>query len=195
MTYNEDAYSNHLQELHSSQFEMVKGEPDIRNWRVFGIQNQEVGRVNDLLFDDLSHRVRYLIVDVNGKPLNLISRLVLIPVGFAELLRDEKVVVITGLTVGHLASLPAYEKGKITSVTEHSVRTVFSPPGTVVYQDEDRNNFYNHAHFNDERFYRTPAEVTRRDGLKEEMKQNIERVKETVKKMENDLEKLERTNS
>ena len=170
MTYNGDAYSNHLQELHSSQFEMVKGEPDIRNWRVFGIQNQEVGSVRELLFDDLSHRVRYLVVDVNGEPLHLISRLVLIPVGFAELVRDEKVVVITGLTVGHLASLPTYEKGKITSATEHLVRSVFSPPGTVIYQDEDRNDFYNHAQFNDEKFYRTPTDLTSRRGLKEEMK-------------------------
>src|SRR5580765_5720234 len=113
MSETEYAYNEHLKELHASEFEMADGEPDIRNWKVIGLQNQEVGKVSELIFDEVSRRVRYLIVQINGKPLNLISRSVLVPVGLAELLIDEKVVLISGLTINHLATLPAYEKGRV----------------------------------------------------------------------------------
>ena len=40
MTRSEEiVYDQHLKELHSSEFEMVAGEPDIRNWKVIGLQN------------------------------------------------------------------------------------------------------------------------------------------------------------
>ncbi|HEY1872549.1 MAG TPA: PRC-barrel domain-containing protein, partial [Chitinophagaceae bacterium] len=73
MLHQDTAYIEHLKELHSSEYEMASGEPDIRNWKVVGLQNREVGKVEELLFNEVSHRVRYLIVNINGKPLNLIS--------------------------------------------------------------------------------------------------------------------------
>ena len=185
--------NNHLKELHSSEFEMVKGEPDIRNWKVIGLQNQEVGKVSELLFDEVSNRVRYLVVNINGKPLNLISRLVLVPVGLAELLKEEKVVLLSGLNITHLASLPTYEKGKISRDTEYAVREVFSPANVLAYQNDDMENrdaFYNHQHFNDERFSRSGVQVDKKNALKEGIKENIERVKESVRKMENDVDKM-----
>jgi hypothetical protein len=66
MTRSDNVYTDHLKELHSSEFEMASGEPDIRNWKVIGLQNQEIGKVEELLFNDLSHRVRYLIINVNA---------------------------------------------------------------------------------------------------------------------------------
>ena len=75
MTQSENVYSDHLRELHSSDFEIAVGEPDIRNWKVIGLQNKELGKVEELLFHDISHEVKYLIVNLNGKPLNLVSRL------------------------------------------------------------------------------------------------------------------------
>jgi len=140
-----------LRELHNSKYEMVDGEPDIRNWKVVGLQNQEVGSVSEILFDDISHRVRYLVVQINGKPLNLISRPVMIPIGIAELLKDEKVVLISGLSLEHLASLPAYEKNNVTRETEFAVRSIFIPAGVTMAQDnviDQRDSFYDHEHFN-----------------------------------------------
>ena len=156
MLETEYAYNVHLKELHASEFEMADGEPDIRNWKVIGLQNQEVGKVSELLFDELSRRVRYLIIQINGKPLNLISRSVLIPVGMAELLSDEKVVLIPGLTINHLATLPAYEKGRVSRKTEYIVRNVFSPVNEVVERRDNLNQkdaFYDHEHFNDDRHH------------------------------------------
>jgi PRC-barrel domain len=193
MLQTDHVRTSYLKELHSSEFEMVKGEPDIRNWKVIGLQNQEVGKVSELLFDEVSHRVRYLVVNINGKPLNLISRLVLVPVGLAELLKEEKVVLLSGLNITHLASLPTYEKGKISRDTEYAVREVFSPANGLAYQNddmEDRDAFYNHEHFNDERFARSGLQIDKKNALKEGIKENIERVKESVRKMENDVDKL-----
>jgi hypothetical protein len=195
MSETEYTYNDHLKELHASEYEMADGEPDIRNWKVIGLENQEVGKVSELLFDDISRRVRYLIVEINGRPLNLISRSVMVPVGLAELLIDERVVLLSGLTINHLASLPSYEKGKISRKTEYAVRNVFSPADGIKERRDDLNQkdlFYDHEHFNDERFHRDHPDVTKKKELKAEIRENIERVKESVRKMEDDVEKLDK---
>jgi PRC-barrel domain len=194
MSAKEYVYNSRLKELHASDYEMVKGEPDIRGWKVNTIQNQAIGKIVDLLFDEVSKRVRYLVIDLNGKPLNLISRNIIIPVGLAELHRSEKVVFFPELTVAHLASLPTYEKGKISLETEYAIRSVFAPNTGISYLDQDfhdTDKFYNHEHFNEERFYRPRIErVEENSDLKNEIKENIERVKDSVRKMEADVERL-----
>ena len=192
----EYVYNDHLIELHSSEYEMASGEPDIRNWKVIGLQNREVGKVEELLFNDVSHRVRYLIVNINGKPLNLISRSILIPVGLVDLLKDEKIILLNGFNIGHLASLPTYEKGKLSRETELAIRDVFSPGYVGRYSgknDMDDEELYNHEHFNNGRFAHPRMEVTEKNSAKEEIRENIERMKESVRKMENEVEKLERS--
>jgi len=195
MAHSEYVYDGHLKELHSSEFEIATGEPDIRNWKVIGLQNQEVGRVSELLFNDISHRVRYLIVNINGKPLNLISRPVLIPASLVDLLKDEKIVLLNGLTIAHLALLPTYEKGKISRETELSIRDVFSPGYNGVFRDKDildDDEFYNKEFGDNRRFAQPRMEVTERNSAKEEIRDNIERMKESVRNMENEVEKLDR---
>ncbi len=192
----ENVYDRHLKELHSSEFEMVSGEPDIRNWKVVGLQNQYVGRVAELLFNDVSHRVRYLIINLNGKPLNLVSRLILIPVGLVDLLTEEKVVLLNGITIAHLASLPVYEKGKISRETELAVRDVFSPGSSGIYREKnftDDEEFYNNEYFHNERFAHPQTGVVEKKSVKDEIRDNIERVKESVKKMESEVDKLDKS--
>jgi PRC-barrel domain len=184
--------NNHLKELRGSEFEIIRDEPDITNWRVIGLQNQEVGVVNDLIFDEVGYRVKYIIVNVYGKPLNLISRLVLIPIELVELLTEDKLVVVSGLTVGHLAALPTYEKDKITTVTEHSVNTIFNNVGETVYVDDSGNARLYQPHAQNDRYYRPKTEVVEKTSVKDEMKENLQQVKETVKKIEKDLDKLEK---
>jgi PRC-barrel domain len=196
MTRSEENVHDHsLKELHSSEFEMASGEPDIRNWKVIGLQNQYVGRVAELLFNEGSHRVRYLIINLNGKPLNLISRLILMPIGMVDLLREEKVVLLNGITIAHLASLPAYEKGKLSRETELAVRDVFSPGNQDVYRENSvgDDEFYNSEYFHNERFAHPRAEVVEKKSVKEEIRNNIERVKDSVKKMETEVDKLDKS--
>lgn len=190
MSDNKTIYNNHLVALHDSGFEMVDGEPDIRNWSVVATENQLVGRVSELIFDQVSHRVLYLVVDINGKPLNLISRSVIVPIGLAEIDRKENLIVIRALTVGHLASLPTYEKGKIAIDTENAIRSVFVRTPGVVYRSQElayRPNASQPEYVDAEKKYDLSD---RHASTKEEIRENIIRVKETVQKLEKDLDNL-----
>ena len=126
-----------LKELRSSGYEMRDGEPDIRGWKVKNNQNIEIGKVDELLFDVQSLRVRYLILDLDGKPLNLVSRDVIIPIGLAVVDKANELVMLPEVSVGHLASLPEYKKGNLTIATEREVRNVFAPVERVEYDDPD----------------------------------------------------------
>jgi hypothetical protein len=148
--------NGNLKELHASGYEMRDGEPDIRGWEVKNNLNKEIGKVAELLFDTESLRVRYLILDLDGKPLNLVSRDVIIPIGLAALDKPGKTVLLPEVTVGHLASLPEYKKGNLTIATEREVRNVFAPAEGVDYDDPDYfdpKEFYNHKYFDEERIY------------------------------------------
>lgn len=194
MSNNKTIYNDHLIALQDSGFEIVDGETDIRNWSVVASENQLVGRVSELIFDETSHRVIYLVVDINGKPLNLISRSVIVPIGLAEIDHKENLVIIPALTVGHLASLPSYEKGKITIDTENAIRSVFVRTHGVVYVGQEltyRPHASDGEYLDDEKPYHSRRIITDHASFKEEIRENIIKVKETVKKMERDLEKLD----
>src|SRR6185503_15600546 len=102
--------NENLKELRASGYEMAEGEPDIRGWKIIDSRNVVIGQIKELLFDVASKKVRYLIVDLDGKPINLLSRDIIVPVGLAELDATENVVYFPDVTVGHLASLPEYKK-------------------------------------------------------------------------------------
>jgi len=152
-----------LQELSSSGFEMANGEPDIRGWKVLSGVNQHIGKVKELLFDVNAQKIRYLILDLDGKPLNLLSRNVIIPIGLAELDQTENVVYLPDITVGHLATLPEYKKGKIDYDTERGVRDVFIPQNSKAAEkladfeskeNPEREAFYRTPYFDENRLYR-----------------------------------------
>src|SRR4051812_4532115 len=92
MSQEKIIYDPNLKELHSSGYEISEGEPDIRGWKVRTTTNQVIGKVDELLFDTSSLRVRYLVIDLQGKTLNLVSRHVIIPVGLAQLDLVNKIV-------------------------------------------------------------------------------------------------------
>ena len=152
--------NDHLQELRSSGFEMVKGEPDIRGWKVLNADEVTIGRIKELLFDVYSKKVRYIIMELDGKPMNLLSRDVIIPVGLAELDQTENLVYLPDLTVGHLATLPEYKKGKITFKIERDIRDVFMPGNSKAADkladfessnNPEREAFYNNEYYDETR--------------------------------------------
>lgn len=157
-----------LQELRGSGYEMAEGDPDIRGWKIRNLQGQTIGKVDELLFDPQSRKVRYLIVDVEGKALNIVSRKILVPVGLAELHEENDDVILPNVTRGHLASLPDYKKGNVTAVTERAVRNAFVNENPVVLEDDlniadttfadddniaNTDDFYTHEHFDEDRMY------------------------------------------
>ncbi|MEO6000422.1 MAG: DUF2382 domain-containing protein [Chitinophagaceae bacterium] len=157
MSEEKNSYNKNLTELRSSRYEIAEGEPDIRGWLVRTLQNQEIGKVKELLFDTSSLRVRYVVVQLDGKPLNLVSRDLLIPIGLAELHEKEKVVLFPEISVGHFASLPEYKRGKVTMQFERDIRAVFAPSSGIVFKEVDYNDpeeFYNNEYFDEKRMDR-----------------------------------------
>jgi hypothetical protein len=142
---------------------MAEGNPDIRGWKVISANDVAVGKIKELLFDVASRKVRYVIVDLDGKPINLLSRDVVIPVGLAELDKTENVVYLPDVTVGNLAMLPEYKKGKLTFKTERDIRDVFMPASSraadkladfEATNNPEREAFYNNEYYDDTRMLR-----------------------------------------
>jgi sporulation protein YlmC with PRC-barrel domain len=142
--------NNRLEELSGSNFEIVDGQPDIRRWDVEDLQGHKLGRVEDLLFNPQSRRVRYLVINLKGNNVGLTDRKVLFPIGVAVLHEKNDTVLLPEISATHISALPFYEKGVIvTPETEQDIRNVFVAPGL----NNTDNDFYNHDQFNQDRFY------------------------------------------
>lgn len=113
MSSNTNEYS-HLSELGKSNFEVAEGESDVRSWVVKNENGNILGEVQDLIFDSHLRKVVFIVLDLDRNELNLKERTVLIPIEYADINEAYKNVVVKGLMPNELASLPTYEKGKIT---------------------------------------------------------------------------------
>jgi hypothetical protein len=145
-----------LTELHRSGYEVADGYPDIRGWNILNGLGQKIGEVVELIFDPLSNSVRYLVVHIEGKPINLISRDVLVPIGLAQLVEETGIISMPTITLGHLALLPTYKRSEFNRAFERSVRGVFSGEKEIITEEADEivnPGFYEHDHFNQQRFY------------------------------------------
>jgi hypothetical protein len=140
-----------LIELGNSGYEIVSDEPDIRNWKVINGNGKLLGVVNELLVDRQLNKIRYIVLHLNGKPLNLVSRKLLIPIGIAELDENDDTVILPNISIEHLATLPDYRKGKLTLDAERKIRNIFSSANIPDdYTDNtEGDTFYEHEHFND----------------------------------------------
>jgi stress response protein YsnF len=65
---------------------------------------------------------------------------------------EDDAVIIPNVTAAQLSELPRYEKGKLTPQDELTIRRVFEGAG-VAGAAAAQTNFYDHDHFNEERFY------------------------------------------
>jgi len=91
------------------------------------------------------------------------DRRVLIPIGLAELVPEDEDVILPGITLAQLSTLPLYEKGTLTPATESYIRSVFDTTHVVESNEAagyfNRSDFYDHNHFNDDRFYNRQPET------------------------------------
>ncbi|HYJ63005.1 MAG TPA: PRC-barrel domain-containing protein [Parafilimonas sp.] len=155
-----------LVELGNSGYEIVPDEPDIRNWRVTNRDGKLLGVIDELLVDRQLNKVRYIVLNLQGKPLNLLSRKVLIPIGIAQLDRIDDIVILPAITLEHLATLPTYKKGKLSFETERKIRNIFAPSNAVEYDDTVTDDaFYDDDYFNDRNFYDSRKKKLSRDNV------------------------------
>lgn len=152
MALNDSNNTARLKELGNSNFEIVDGEPNIKGWDVKDASGKQFGEVDELIFNEETYKVLYLVVDLDDNDFDLEEdKKVLVPIGLAELHEKDDEVILPGITAAQLSALPAYEKGNITSQTEYAISTVFSGGAAVAVTSTQ--NFYQHENFNDTRFY------------------------------------------
>src|SRR5215204_5507217 len=112
-----------LQEMDRSDFEIVKGEPDIRGWDVKNSTGLKIGAVEDLIVDAQQKKVRYMVVDLDDNELDLDHHKVLIPIGLAELHEKNDDVMLPNVQTRQLRSLPTYEKDHLDEDIERKICT------------------------------------------------------------------------
>lgn len=148
-----------LIELSASDFEISDDQPDIIGWLMVDSYGDEVGQVEDVIFDNETKKVRYIVslidLDDDGA-----ERSVLIPIGVVSFDEAEDEVVIPEEFVVFLSTLPEYESGTVISPAEElAIRYAFLGKDGLTVENSDPyqahpEDFYAHAHFNDEKFRR-----------------------------------------
>jgi uncharacterized protein (TIGR02271 family) len=148
-------------------FKVADGDPDVRGWTVLGSDNRKIGKVDNLLIDRSAMKVRYLDVDVDNDLVEDRDRHVLIPIGYARLNNDDDSILVQEMASTDVATLPAYDQSGMTRDYETSVRQRFDQGFATSGSADD--NFYEHEHYNDNRFYgREPNDDEARMTLSEE---------------------------
>ncbi|HUC82097.1 MAG TPA: PRC-barrel domain-containing protein [Flavisolibacter sp.] len=146
-----------LQELDHSDFEIVKGEPDIRGWDVRNQSGQKIGEVEELVVDAQQKKVRYMVVDLDDNELKLQHRKVLLPIGLAELHQKDDDVILPNITAEHLGALPPYDNDHLTPDVERNICTTLgrkTETAAVLEGEELHSEFYRHEYYNDDNLYK-----------------------------------------
>lgn len=148
-----------LQELRGSDFEVAKGQPDIRGWEVRDQSGYLIGKVSELIFDSRAHKVRYMVVNVtDSKELQLEKRTVLVPIGMAVLQSKDNDVILENVTPFQLRALPKYTSDDLGTRAEMAISEVFGRKYTKgLSNDADADlsdEFYEHEQFNEKNMYR-----------------------------------------
>jgi uncharacterized protein (TIGR02271 family) len=93
--------------------EIAPNEPDVRGWSVKTSTGQNIGKVADIIVDRSAMKVRCLEVNPDGASSS--GTRPMIPIEAADLDRDDRAVIIHGLTAEQIRALPAYGSGSGTS--------------------------------------------------------------------------------
>jgi len=158
MATNDNKERNRLVELGGSDYKVADNNPNIKNWYVKDGTGRTFGKVDELIFNPASRKVRYLILDLKGNEFSLKSRHVMVPIGKATLHEKDDEVILSGVRAEQLEGLPNYEKGKdISPSTEKQIRNHFggtsAAGATTTADDHHEDSFYEHDDFNEDRFY------------------------------------------
>lgn len=156
--YNMDSMKHRrLQELDRSDFEIVDDQPDIRGWDVKNSRGQKMGEVEELIVDAQQKKVRYMVVDLDDNELDLDDRKVLIPIGLAQLDKEDDDVLLPGVHTEQLRELPTYDANHLNPEVERRICTALGRQGSTTQWTkgiEPEPEFYKHDYFNDDNLYR-----------------------------------------
>lgn len=103
------------------EYRVCKDNPDPRGWLVRTSDDRDLGKVNDLIIDEVALNVRYLVCAFSPD-----GRRILIPTGFARLDDRGKVVHLDYITRAEAARIPAYEGLPLSDQAQQEVETALT---------------------------------------------------------------------
>lgn len=132
-----------------TDYEVDKGDPDIRGWGVYSVDGMRLGTVDDLLVDKEKLKVRYLDIEVDDGIEGIEDeRHLLIPVGAATLHEKEDRVDIKSISTVTLLKSPPY-KGIVDRDYENSIRSTYWPERKIIITED----YYENEDYDETPFY------------------------------------------
>ncbi len=158
--YRESSFAKNFQKEYDSALVRLKEmedytvadkDPDVRGWKVIGRNDETIGTIDELIVDRDAMTVRYLEVDIDKHYTgNDHNRHILIPIGVAEIDRDDDHVLISTLDASLAKRIPTYNGDSVTRDYEKTLLDVLSPD----YESSHTSgNFYDRKHFDTKKFY------------------------------------------
>jgi photosynthetic reaction center H subunit len=135
-----------------SGYKVADGYPDVDGWDVIASDGTKIGEVDDLLVDTVAMRVRYLDVDLDDDATGRDDH-VLVPIGAAQLDDDDDNVMLSGITLAQIRTLPAYNGGPVSRDFEMQLGRTFGAGATAGAATGAGSDFYSQQQFDDSRFY------------------------------------------
>jgi len=143
-------------ELRKSNFEIVKGDPDIRGWKVKDLEGRRIGEVDELILDPVNKKVRYMVVDLDKNDFKWEDKKVLIPIGLAELHRKDDDVILPNVNASQVGTIPGYDRDHLDGNYERKICYALgmNKEKTHVEDLDPDPEFYKHDYYNDDNLYR-----------------------------------------
>jgi hypothetical protein len=104
-----------------SEYRICKGQSDPRGWPVRTADDRELGKISDLIIDEVGLNARYLVCTFA-----LEGRRVLIPTGFARFDNRGRVVHLDFITRQDLQRLPTYKGLPMSADEQRNVETALT---------------------------------------------------------------------
>lgn len=104
-------------------YKVADGDPDIRGWEVRTADGRKIGKVEELIAEPATMKVRYMEVKLDEKAGGTRdNEFTLMPIGTARLDEDSDAVVVNRMPTGGFAGSPAYSPDRFTRGHEASLR-------------------------------------------------------------------------
>lgn len=130
-------------------YEIADDSCDPRGWEVVDAEENTLGTIDHLVGDTKLMKVTFLALDIDDDLLDD-DRLVLVPVGYAELDEDREHVHLRGIDSATLLTLPAYEEDELTPELLTKTRTILRS-GRTAASRHDTPRFNDDALSTDDR--------------------------------------------
>lgn len=129
-TDRDNPYLARLKDL--KDYKVASDDPDVRGWTIVSGDNENIGKVDELIVDTKRMKVRYLVVDVaENFAADKKDHYMLVPIGAARLHEKNNDVIVSGITTRNTSNYPVYRGDTISRNYENSIRRFYEAGGTV----------------------------------------------------------------